>query len=99
MSDEADPRDAIRKAAEAHTEYLEKELRGAWRAGYDYLHVYSKPKTSIEELSLVTYVLPSNDAPPRPPSLTYDVTYDLASVPDDVIRKMIEQRAGIGVEA
>lgn len=37
--------DLLTQAARAHTERLEYEILGAWRAGYDYLHVYSGTDT------------------------------------------------------
>jgi len=33
-------KELIRDAAEEMQERIEYELRGAWRAGYDYVHIY-----------------------------------------------------------
>ena len=85
----------IEKIARQHAERMEYELRGAWRAGYDYLHVYDElpnggTDTPEQLLSVTQYVFPSNvEKPPRPPQLRYAYTYDLTSVPDHVLRNAI----------
>jgi len=90
--------DAIRDATREITKRLDYELRGAWRAGYDYVHVYADPPgfrrhTDLSEQFAVTqYILPSNqEQPPRPETRQYRYTYDLASVPDERIRAAITE--------
>jgi len=97
----------IDDAAASMNEQIEKEVRGAWRAGYDYVHVYGDhPQKSLargdlsETFTMTMYVLPTNqEQPPRPDTRQYRYTFDLDSVPDDVIREMIQQSAGIGYDA
>jgi len=78
-------------------ERLEYEILGAWRAGYDFLHVYEEDTLSTQPLGTVDmvedaltfsqYVLPSNNEHPiRPDGVAYAYTYDLTSVPDHVMR-------------
>ena len=84
--------DAADRAAKAFAERIEQELRGAWRAGYDYVHVYDELPSGEpgETFTLRQYVLPSNgEQPPRPPELQYRHTYDLTSVSDAEIRAAI----------
>jgi hypothetical protein len=86
---------AITAAVESMSEQLEKELRGAWRAGYDYLHVYEPVQPLARQeiaggLSLMNFTLPSHHRhPPRPDGTSYLHTYDIGSVPDTVIRATI----------
>ena len=71
---------------------MEYELRGAWRAGYDYVHVYDEPPTvdPDQPFTIRQYALPSNgEQPPRPPELQYRYTYDLTSVSDAELRAAI----------
>lgn len=87
--------DAAKTATGKIMEQMEYELRGAWRAGFDYVHVYDKMGTLArsemgEQFSLSQYVLPANHhRPPDPPGLTYRYTYDLTAVPDETIRRAI----------
>lgn len=91
--------DMVGKFTEEFAEQMAYELRGAWRAGYDYLHVYDAPgpagpwdDTELKErLTVRQYVYPSHKGAPRPSpdALVYRYTYDLTSVPDDVIRSVI----------
>jgi len=37
--------DALNTALRAYTARLDREVHGAWRAGYDYLHVYMAKRT------------------------------------------------------
>jgi hypothetical protein len=99
MAEPADELDSIASdVAIAHAERLEYELRGAWRAGYDYVHVYQESPTprplaseSLEGWSPPTrYVLPSDrQGRPDPNGLDYQHTYDLTSVPDGVLQEAI----------
>ena len=90
--------EATTRVAEAFAERLEYELRGAWRAGYDYVHVYGDGPGDIrsvelnEQFSVTQYILPSNQKqPPRPQTREYRYTYDLTSVSDAEIREAIRR--------
>jgi hypothetical protein len=79
-------------------ERMEYELRAAWRAGYDYVHVYGDGPGDIrsveldEQFSVTQYILPSNQKqPPRPQTREYRYTYDLTSVSDAEIREAIRR--------
>ena len=83
--------EAAEQLAQATTKRLEYELLGAWRSGYNYLHIYEpspgqvahRPMGSID---VTQYVLPSNSKRrPDPTELRYVTTYDLTSTPDDVL--------------
>lgn len=57
---------------EEFSERMDKEILGAWRAGYDYLHVYEEiPELartdvdSLDSISFSQYVHPSNYPPHR----------------------------------
>lgn len=88
---------ATERLSQQYAERMDKELHGAWRAGYDYLHVYQEPQTHslareslTESFTMSHYVLPSNnDHPTTPDNLQYSYTYDIGSVPDHVIRAAI----------
>lgn len=89
-----DTSDIVTEAAESMARQMEYELRGAWRAGFDYVHVYDDASLGMadpaETVALTQYVLPSNrQEPPRPTDRIYRYTYDLGSVPDDAIRAAI----------
>lgn len=95
--------DTAQKISKEFAKRMEYEVRGAWRAGYDYLHVYDDMNTrtynGLEDFTICQYVYPSNsDKPIRPDKLRYAYSYDLNSVPDHVIREMIQQQAGIPVD-
>lgn len=80
-------------------ERREYEIRGAWRAGYRYVHVYRPShwdgvplaRRELSEVASVPldYLEPSDDPTPRGGPGRYAYTYDLDSVPDDVLRAAI----------
>lgn len=81
----------MQDAVDAHRERLEKELMGAWRAGYDYLHVYdnmpAREDVGRGKFEITQGVIPSNrEEPPKSRGCVYRYTYDLTSVPDHVLR-------------
>ena len=91
----------IEQAVREITERLEYELRGAWRVGYDYVHIYDEPPSPPESgsFALRQYVLPTDlERPPRPPELIYRYTYDLNSVSDEEIREAIRRSVQAGKE-
>lgn len=73
--------DATREASLELAERLEYELKGAWRADYDYVHLYTKivdpdPGGDTDEITLRQAVLPSDrEEPPNPPGYRYAHTY------------------------
>ena len=88
---------AMESAMEQFNEQLEKDLIGAWRAGYNYLHIYSEPQThslgehGVESFTMTQYTLPSyTKERPDPERLDYSYTYDLTSVPDEVVMNAIQ---------
>lgn len=89
--------EAIESAIGEMGRQLERELIGAWRAGYNYLHVYepiSKDPTRNlrERFTLTQYTFPSKARRrPSPPSLRYLYTYDIGSVPDGAIAEALER--------
>ena len=75
---------------------MEYEVRAAWRAGYDYVHVYDdvgtqSPRMAEEDFTYRQYILPANkgERRPNPPDKIYRFSYDLNSIPDDEIRELI----------
>ena len=88
--------DMSRKAAER----MDYELRGAWRAGYDYLHVYDTLACEGlrgDPFSVQQAILASNgEEPPEPPGYRYKYTYDIGAVDDAVIRAAIRERGEDG---
>lgn len=85
--------DAMREAVESITEQLEYELRGAWRAGYDYVHVYDALQcdgVQMDAYSIRKAVVPAHyEHPPKPPGYAYRYTYDLCGVSDEEVRAAI----------
>ena len=87
---------------EAYMQRLEYELHGAWRAGYTYVHVYDPIPTAVDETptetsSLRQYLLPSHSKRrPNPPDAIYRYSYDLTSVPDEVIRRAVRGDLDMG---
>ena len=87
--------DTVERAMQSLSEQLEYELRGAWRAGYDYVHLYEPMQPMARQkltgtLSLQQFVLPSHaETPPRPDGVNYIGTYDIGAIPDSVIRRHI----------
>lgn len=84
---------AIEKAASEATrklhERLEKEILGAWRADYDYLHVYNTHdiEGGTERFAVSQAVYPSDCAspPPRLGEYHYKHSYELAGLtPEEV---------------
>jgi len=91
--------DAVRSAVKAQTERLERELRGAWRAGYDYVHVYnpvapgSVSSEPLEALTLKMVVHPSNrERPVLLDVYRYSYTYDLTNADDRRIREAVRMQ-------
>lgn len=73
--------EAHSKLTRRFAERLEYELRGAYRAGYNYLHVHqepvSAPPTFVNPLGGKTYFVPAYSAQPPFPNhntQTYDLT-------------------------
>lgn len=86
--------DGITKRIAERREYA---LRGAWMHGYHYVHVFDTPTelTTFEQgnptVKLPLFV-PAYDAshPREYAGRKYNYTYDLKSVPDDVIKAAID---------
>lgn len=87
--------DILVGAMEEYNQRLEYELRGAWMAGFDYVHIYREteepigPGTELSQaLTFRRWVFPTNlRNPPDPPEREYEHTYDLAEADDDAIRE------------
>lgn len=83
--------DAVQSAVESIAERMEKELYGAWRAGYNYVHVYKSLDYNglrRDAFTIGQLVLPSNtEQPPRPDTAAYQYTYDLTAVPEAALRE------------
>lgn len=101
-------RDAIDDAMRTVQEQMDYEVRGAWRAGYDYLHVFEENPLhdvalgtrdlSEEAVTFTQYTYPSDSDEPKRlehDGIVYSYSYDFTATPDHVIRGMIEQQAGI----
>ena len=54
---------AVRSAMEAFNERVEKEILGAWRAGYDYLHLHHDTSVSEEFMFTYNYTAVPSDSP------------------------------------
>lgn len=78
------PINALTHAAEAHFKREEYHVLGAWRAGYDYVHVFwPAPTLAPGEFSMPTpEYIPSNTAehPRQASGLEAAVTYPLCEV-------------------
>jgi hypothetical protein len=87
--------DALKEVQKLVNEHLEKELIGAWRAGYDRVDVYDDMPTGdgVQSMqwSICQHFHPAHegDARPDPDGMVYRYSYDLTSVSDDVMRKAI----------
>lgn len=89
--------DAMEQAVSAMTERLDKELRGAYRAGYDYLYV-GNPRTplvqrgDVQSFKLRLAVMPSNSEQSPLPEREYVVSqYDLTDLHPAEYRDIIEE--------
>jgi len=85
---------ATAKAAKAMRERMEQELHGAWRAGYNYLHVYDpvEPvgRADTTQFAVRQYVFPAySEHPPEPDGVRYRYTYDIKSTPDAAIQAAV----------
>lgn len=86
----------VTDAVDAWHDRLETELFGAWRAGYDYLHIYADEPQPLgrEPLENATvfggrYVVPSRNREPTlrdHSGIQYLHTYDFETIPDHVMR-------------
>jgi hypothetical protein len=86
MADELARRDAARR---------ERELRGAWRAGYDYLNVYNPaistaPLGNNGSLSERFVMQEATFIPSDRPHSHADYAYNIGAVPDDLLRRAID---------
>lgn len=87
--------DAVEETTNAVAERLDYHLRGAWRAGYEYVHIFH-PVPELEGVmnadredyfTTTIGVLPSNlEKPPQPDGYRYQYSYDLSDVDDEAIR-------------
>jgi len=77
---------------------LEYTLRGAWRAGYAYVHVYRPQNTLTESVSTNKIIRgdiyePTDTRKPRSRELyDYIYTYDLLSVSDEAVKEAISEQ-------
>ena len=90
---------ALNSVMQKMNERLDKELYGAWRAGYDYLHVYDENplssvglgQVSIEDtVTFTRYYYPSDSNEPKRlehDGIVHTETYDFTTMPDDIIKK------------
>jgi len=86
----------VSDAVDAWHERLEKELFGAWRAGYEYLHIYRDAPQPLGQRSLADtsvlggrYVVPSHSHRPLlrdERDFQYEHTYNLTEIPDHIMR-------------
>jgi hypothetical protein len=75
---------ALQSAIDEMNERMEREVLGAWRAGYEYLHVYNPVVSAYDSDDphlFSQYVLPSN----RPPledvgDVRYAYSFELGDV-------------------
>jgi hypothetical protein len=100
VSDELNQR--LNDAVSSLHEQLEKELHGAWRAGYNYLHVYSKnpmfdgldQTPPVENAVAFTYyVYPSDSANAKAlehNGIQYAYSYDFTTIPDHIVKAAID---------
>ena len=90
-------REVLDSLIDAHLQELEYVLRGAWRMGYKYVHVYDpepQPFTNETTFTIKSYYYESNTpAPARPRDKVYRFTYDLTAVSDEQMREAITQGA------
>lgn len=77
---------ALEQAVTEINEWLEYELLGAWRSGFNYLHYYTSSDLSTADLQAAAF--PSySETPPNPRGYDYVETYVL----EDVTRQAIEE--------
>jgi len=81
------------KLAQRAAHRREQELRGAWRAGYDYLNVYDPGLSTVplaQEQPAQQFVVqePAFIPSDRPHSHA-DYAYDIGAVPDGVLKRAI----------
>lgn len=84
----------VRDMMEAFAAREERELRAAWRAGYDRVDVFEQLPdrgSGIGRLTVDREYHPRTDDDPRdvPDGCRYCFSYDLTSVPDDVVLEAI----------
>lgn len=84
------PDDAITRATERIAAREERELRGAWRAGYDRVDVYDEQPefgSGVGRVTLTRRYIPRHAGDDRrdPSGWRYAFSYDLENVPDDVL--------------
>jgi hypothetical protein len=91
--------DLSKEIAQRAAQRRERELRGAWRAGYDYLNVYDPELTTAplgnngslaERFAVQAPAFIPSDAPHRGASYCYDI----GAVPDDMIKRAINGELG-----
>ena len=79
---------ALETVAQQYAERMDAELRGAWRAGYSYVHVYTS-RTELQSWRINVYIFPAKSASrPDPGQLTYVKSYDLSSVDAERVREL-----------
>ena len=98
---------AVAEAMQVLQAEMEQEIRGAWRAGYDYLHVFEKNplydgvNRNDPTVTLTRYTYPSNSDNPTAlehDGIVYCYSYDFDSIPDHVIRAMLDQQVSVPVD-
>lgn len=88
--------DALMRATKAHVQREEYHVLGAWRAGYDYLHVFRPiPEFTPGDFSVpLPKYLPSDTAehPGDVGKYSYAMTYALCETDDEEIKRALRRR-------
>jgi len=86
--------DLSKEIAQRAAQRREKELRGAWRAGYDYLNVFEPGLTTAplgEQTPAQKFAIQHPTFVPANNRIRHaDYAYDIGAVPDDVIKRAID---------
>jgi hypothetical protein len=86
--------DLSKEIAQRAAQRRERELRGAWRAGYDYLNVFEPGLATVplgEQTPAQKFVIQQPTFVPSNNRMRHaDYAYDIGAVPDDVIKRAID---------
>lgn len=85
--------DISKEIAQRAAQRRETELRGAWRAGYDYLNVFEPGLATAplgEQTPAQKFVIQQPTFVPADRPIRHaDYAYDIGAVPDDVIQRAL----------
>lgn len=89
--------DALEELLDQHAQWLEYELRGAWRAGYEYVHLYRETaaetiQSGRDQFTVKQAVWPTDrEEPTQIDGYQYETTYLVGELDPETVRQHLHR--------